>query len=623
MSRKILIQKVGSSTVVKQWDTKTPDKIRTYTYNKGADFQLENNRMVIEAEANAYPKLIFTLDDLDDNLGATTLEEYSELLSLGNFFVVSSGSGAPGSDAIAIALTYVQIQELVNNSELIVGANYTITNADVNLYGGTEVTLTAITENQLSLQGSGKFFCPKYDVSAESTGYGIWTTYMEGTFSSIVGTFVQNEVVTANNGATATYLAEGFLNWISGDWSGATSISGATATANVSGFVTPSYIEGQIVYWGGKSWRSVGGIIGTSLDKYTLNAEWTEIPFNAVDYNVYIDEIQYDFGNDMIIYRKDRYNNVVSGNNQVFVEFESPDGYGYGNPIKDFQWGCMQDDFNTNDYYHLGIQGNDVIDSYFETLNTRGQFIWFNKLSQFSYIYNNTLSGNSYIYNNTLSSGSYIYNNTLSGNSYIYNNTLSSGSYIYNNTLSSGSYIYNNTLSGNSYIQYNTLSGSYIYNNTLSSSSYIQYNTLSSSSYIQNNTLSSSSYIQNNTLSISYIRYNTLSSSYIQNNTLSSSSYIQYNTLSGNSRIQNNTLSGNSRIQYNTLSSSQLTFSNEIIGKTTSNLEIRNSNVSIPNTATIIFNPSLSKTIFKRLDGTPRLQYVNNSDVIVITNVDA
>jgi hypothetical protein len=104
---------------------------------------------------------------------------------------------------------------------------------------------------------------------------------------------------------------------------------------------------------------------------------------------------------------------------------------------------------------------------------------------------------------------------------------------------------------------------------------------------------------------------------------LSGNSRIQNNTLSGNSRIQNTTLSGSSSIQNTTLSGSQLTFSNEIIGKTTSNLEIRNSNVSIPDTATIIFDTNLSKTIFRRLDGTPRLQYVNNSDVIVITDVDA
>ena len=578
----------------------------------------------------------------------------------GNF---NGGGSAPTQGVINITRT--EAVTLQASSSFMSGATYTITDADVNLYGGTEITLTAITSNELSLQGSGKFYCPKYDVSAEGTGYGIWTKQMEGTFSNLVGTFTPNEVVTANNGATATYLAEGFLEIINGDWSFATSISGATATADVSGFVTPSYTEGQIVHWGGKSWTNVNGNIGASIDKYTLNAEWTEIPFNSTDYNVYIDEIHYDFGNDMIIYRKDRYNNVVSGNNQVFVEFESPSGYGYGNPIKDFQWGCAQDDFNTDDYFYIGIQSNEVIDSYFETLNTRAKNIWFNNLSQISYIQNNTLSSGSYIQNNTLSGSSYIQNNTLSINSYIEYNTLSGNSYIQNNTLNNSSRINSNTLSGssinyntlsnNSYIQNNTLSNnSYIQNNTLSINSYIEYNTLSGNSYIQNNTLNNSSRINSNTLSGSSINYNTLSNSYIQYNTLSNNSYIQYNTLSNGGSIQyntlssgsirNNTLSNNSYIQYNTLSSgsirnntlnngsriqnttlsgSQLTFSNEIIGKTASNLEIKNSNVSIPNTATIIFNPSLSKTIFKRLDGTPRLQYVNNINIIVITNVDA
>jgi hypothetical protein len=226
-------------------------------------------------------------------------------------------SDAP-TNSTYIKITRAEAEILQATSSFVPGATYTITDADVNLYGGTEITLTAITSNQLSLQGSGKFYCPKYDVSAESTGYGIWTKQMEGIFSSIVGTFTPGETVTANNGAIAKYLAQGFLEFISGVWEFATSITGATATADVSGFVTPSYTEGQIVHWGGKSWLSGGNSLGDSIDKYTLSNIWTVIPFNETDYNVYIDEIHYDFGNDMIIYRKDRYNNVVSGSNQVF-----------------------------------------------------------------------------------------------------------------------------------------------------------------------------------------------------------------------------------------------------------------------------------------------------------------
>ena len=509
----------------------------------------------------------------------------------GNF---NGGGSAPTQGVIEITRT--EAETLQATASFVPGATYVITDADVNLYGGTEITLTAITPSELSLQGSGKFYCPKYDLT--KPGYGIWTKYMEGTFSSITGIFTKGETVTAQNGATAKYLAEGFLEWISGDWSTETLIQGQTSLAitNISGFVSPSYSVGQIVHWGGKSWTNVNGNIGSSIDKYTLDAEWAEITFNETDYNVYIDEIHYDFGNDMIIYRKDRYNNVVSGCHQVFVEFEY--GYGFGNPIKDFQWGCAQDDFNTNDYLYIGIQGNQVIDSYMETLNTLAGYIWFNKLSQFSYIQNNTLSSNSFFNLNTLSN-SYFQSNTLSGNSYFQLNTLSNYSYFNLNTLSNSSF-QSNTLSGNSYFNLNTLSNSSFQSNTLSNYSYFNLNTLSNSSF-QSNTLSN----------YSYFNLNTLSNSYFQLNTLSNNSYFYANTLS-NSSFQSNTLSGSSILQFTgTLSSKQI-----------ARLTMIGNITSISSSATIIFNPNISKTIFKREDGTSRLQYVNEFDVIVITDLN-
>ena len=542
---------------------------------------------------------IFNVRDLKDGtlleIGQIQKENgdlYSEA-EFDEFYTANTGNFNGGGSAPSQSLITVTRAEAVTlqaTSSFIPGATYTITNADTPLYGGTEITLTAITPSELSLQGSGKFYCPKYDLSGTGTGYDIWTKYMEGTFSNVVGTFYSGQTITAQNGATAIYIAEGFLNWVSGDWSGATTITAGSTTANVSGFVSPSYSVGQIVHWGGKSWTNVNGNIGASIDKYTLDAEWIEIPFNETDYNVYIDEIQYDFGNDMIIYRKDRYNNIVSGSSQVFVKFS---GYNFGNPIKDFQWGCGID---TDDYFYIGIQGNQVIDSYFETLNSLAKYIWFNELSQFSFFNSNTFSSGSYFQNNTLS-GSRIQNNTLSR-----------------------SYFYNNNFSNNSNIQSNTLTNSNIQSNTLSNSN-IQSNTLSNS-YIQSNTLSNS-LIHNNTLSNSYIQSNTLTNSYIQSNTLSSYSNIQSNTLS-NSNIQSNTLT-NSYIQSNTLiNDSILQFSGgDVVSKTLTKLTMEGNNTIISITATIIFNQNISKTIFKREDGTSRLQYVNNSDVIVIADVNA
>ena len=593
--RKVLIEKVSNTTRVTTWDTKNPDKKIIKSYNQGANTLIQNDVLIIEDSNNVFPKQRILFSELDENYGTTDIESFGEYLNQNDFFLISGGSDSNSSSVVIVANNTALIV-LIANNQLIPGASYKILSADPNLYGGTEITLTAITPSELSLQGSGKFYCPKYDLT--TPGYGIWTTYMEGAFSNVVGTFTSGETVTAQNGATAIYLTEGLLNFVSGDWSGATSISGASANADVSGFVSPSYNIGQIVHWGGKSWTNVNGNIGASIDKYTLDAEWNVIPFNETDYNVYVDEIHYDIGNDMIIYRKDRYNNVVSGCNQVFVEFEY--GYGYGNPIKDFQWGCAQDDFNTDDYLYIGIQSNQVIDSYMETLNTLANYIWFNELSKQSSFSSNTLSGGSSFSSNTLS-GSSFNSNTLSGSSFN------------SNTLSGGSSFSSNTLSGGSYIQNNTLSGSSFRSNTLSNGSSFNSNTLSGGSSFQSNTLSGNSYIQ----------YNTLSNSYIQNNTLSNS-YIQNNNLSGNSRIQNNTLS-NSYIENNTFSNgSILEFSGgSLVSRTLDKLTMEGNNIAIPITATIIFNENISKTIFKREDGVARLQYVNYSDAVVITDVNA
>ena len=78
---------------------------------------------------------------------------------------------------------------------------------------------------------------------------------MYGTFSNIVGVFDYQgkEAVTANNGATGLMLADGMIQFVSGDWSTATSITGdvSSATANIAGFVSPSYGVGdKVIYYG-------------------------------------------------------------------------------------------------------------------------------------------------------------------------------------------------------------------------------------------------------------------------------------------------------------------------------------------------------------------------------------
>ena len=120
------------------------------------------------------------------------------------------------------------------------GALYEITGVHPTLYddgttSGTTVYLRAISGSELEVQGMGKFYNPKYNQSVD--GFGIWDNKMYGTFSNVVGVlkYQNKEAVTANNAATGILLAEGMIQFVSGDWSTATSITGAVsgATANI------------------------------------------------------------------------------------------------------------------------------------------------------------------------------------------------------------------------------------------------------------------------------------------------------------------------------------------------------------------------------------------------------
>jgi hypothetical protein len=490
-------------------------------------------------------------------------------------------------DLNIIEKTKAEIDTLVGSNNLIPGQLYKITGVDTDLYGGTDILIKAATTNKLELAGHGIFYNPKYlnSQATPNNGYGIWSNYITLTMSSIVGTFTNGDTVTANNGATATYLANGFLQWISGNWSAATSISnGSGATANVTGGVSPSYTIGQDVIWGGKHWTNVTGNIGTATDKYTLSADWTVVPFNDVDYNVEIDVVHYDYIHDMIIRRKDKWNNDVDSNFQVFTEFSSPDGYDYGNPIKDFQWGNYPEDFNTTDYWYLGVVGNYVKDSYLECINFIGTNLANNILTNLSYFYGNITDVSSTININELHNYCKIELNVCNYYGTIRSNIEYDGCSIRNNYISNG----------------------YIGNNYMNNASYIEDNKLNTNGSISSNKLDFSK---------------------IENNQLDNNSVIYLNTLQWSSYITDIKLSNDSRLGENFLNSTSFDFRNTgiISLKYIQYIEAIGASGPYPSdatTATIIYS-NYPKQMFKLPNGTTRLGYYNNSSVFTVVNVNA
>jgi hypothetical protein len=277
-----------------------------------------------------------------------------------------------GGGASIVTKTKAEIDTMISGNTLVAGQWYEITGVHPTLYddgttSGTTIYLMAISTNKLATSGIGTFYNPKYNQAV--SGFGIWDDKMYGTFSSIVGNFdyIGKETVTADNGATGLVLADGMIRWVSGDWSGATSITGGTsgATANVSGFTSPTYSVGAKVFWGGYAWSNVNGNVGSATNVLTLNAEWTKIAYNTTDYNIAYDEIEYDYANNMIIMRYDVVNNIkVIFSALAGVYFSGTLGIPY-NGIAVQQWG---NGFNGT----VGGHSKIVTNGYDESVNFRG-----------------------------------------------------------------------------------------------------------------------------------------------------------------------------------------------------------------------------------------------------------
>jgi hypothetical protein len=172
-----------------------------------------------------------------------------------------------------IEVTKNELEALISTSSLIPGYFYIISGVDSDLYGGTTIILESVSQNKLSEKGVGLFYNPKYNQTID--GYGIWTRNMTPTFDSISGgLFIPNETVTCDLGGTGTYISDELIEWVNGDWSGATSITGNTSgvIANISRSLAPVYVFGDenssSVIWGGFLWVNQGGdisgeVIGT------------------------------------------------------------------------------------------------------------------------------------------------------------------------------------------------------------------------------------------------------------------------------------------------------------------------------------------------------------------------
>lgn len=230
--------------------------------------------------------------------------------------VTDIGGGGGTGNPLEI-VTYQEATDLATQDLLVPGQKYLITDANANLYGGTNIFISAATTSTFEIKGHGIFFNPDY------ANIPIWSPFSELTVGSETGEIEVGETITAQSGATGQVFAYNpqthkvYFLILSGSWTNVTSITGATSgyTATVSFASIMDYPVGMKVIWGGKVWENINGVYGTTLDFFTLDDnEWTELDYTDASYLGAIDVVTYDFANDEIKYREDILLNKVTTN---------------------------------------------------------------------------------------------------------------------------------------------------------------------------------------------------------------------------------------------------------------------------------------------------------------------
>lgn len=254
------------------------------------------------------------------------------------------------------------------------GSMVSISGVDPDLYGGTDIWVFTNGTQQFCT-GFGKFYVPLYDKNV--AGFGIW------------------------------------------------------ASGN-------SYSAGDKAIWGGMCWENNNGLTGSAVDDFTLNSDWTVIPYDEVNYRVVYNPIVYDSENDLIVERSECQsgNKVITSQfiNEYFVDFRN-----WGNPIKSFQWGNEIDfDGGVNP---RGIGDTLVNGALVNNINFTGAYMFNLKLSNKSIIRLLECTGDSNINSITLDNNSGIIDATLAGASRIRNVTMLNNSAINGLTMDNASVI--------------------------------------------------------------------------------------------------------------------------------------------------------------------------------------
>lgn len=318
------------------------------------------------------------------------------------------------------------------------------------------------------------------------------------------------------------------------------------------------------VIWGGYVWAPNDENAPIATDILTI-LDWYKAPYDSIIYKIAYDEIEYDYNNNLIIMRYDPISNIrVYCSNNNLLRIVDLLGYPY-NPIAVTQWGNPFN-YDTN----KGVGEIDSEESYCESINMRWNFY---KIFQ---------RGGSVISNIFQKNVGEFFNIRQSNESYLSNLNINGSSSLYNINQSESSMTNMNVTGSLNIISINQYQG-----------------------YIQNifGTQGTITSINQQTSSIYSIKLDTSELSNIIQ-TLSSISGLHL----GKNSFFRNSRQINSNIDFNLIN---------YVGKVFQKINFVDTEGIVftnVNSATYLFG-NYTKEVYKRLDGTIKLAFYNNSDI--------
>jgi len=203
----------------------------------------------------------------------------------------------------SITVTKSELDSLISSSGLTQSAFYKVTGVNVDLYGGTDVVIQALSTHQISRSGHGLFYNPNYDY------FGIWNPISTLTLTSQSLFFTVNELIFGDSGQIAEMIGlpgeeSMSIITIQGSFSGGTVITGGTsnATATVTNNNVANYNVGDKVIWGGRVWESVSGTNTSVVNKvvYTGTSDYNQsfniggVQINTVSFTNGVETFSYN-----------------------------------------------------------------------------------------------------------------------------------------------------------------------------------------------------------------------------------------------------------------------------------------------------------------------------------------